>query len=87
MLIRIIRPIRVRLKNNNCWNQLLAIVGNYCFSKPQKEAREPIQTNNFQFSTVNSTNFCTQEQFDDLKNQTIQISQQLYKLIEYLGKK
>ena len=31
--------------------------------------------------------FCTQEQFDDMKNQTIQISQQLYKLIEYLGKK
>ena len=31
--------------------------------------------------------FCTQEQFDELKNQTIQISQQLYKLIEYLGKK
>lgn len=28
--------------------------------------------------------FCTQEQFDDLKSQAIQISSQLYKLIEYL---
>ena len=27
---------------------------------------------------------CTQEQFEDLKNQAIQISSQLYKLIEYL---
>lgn len=33
--------------------------------------------------------FCSQEQFDDLKFQSIQISSQLYKLIEYLnnGKK
>ena len=33
--------------------------------------------------------FCTEEQFNDLKSQAIQISSQLYKLIEYLnnGKK
>ena len=23
------------------WSQLLAIIGNYCFSQPQKEAQEP----------------------------------------------
>ena len=29
--------------------------------------------------------FCTEEQFNDLKSQAIQISSQLYKLIEYLN--
>lgn len=30
--------------------------------------------------------YCTAEQFDDLKNEVIQISSQLYKLIDYLTK-
>jgi hypothetical protein len=28
---------------NNYWNQLLKIIGDYCFSKPQQEAQEPRQ--------------------------------------------
>ena len=27
--------------NNYYWNQLLAIIGNYCLSQPQQEAQEP----------------------------------------------
>ena len=28
------------------WTQLLAIIGNYCFSQPQKEAQEPTTSQN-----------------------------------------